>query len=102
MIQAVTDAVYDKGFNGKYNDCWWDYKLITNAAFLRSNVLPEELLGDLDHDGVITKKDANLLKQHLEDPNAQPYDGLLIADINMDSYIDIDDYRDYFFRYNLI
>ena len=72
------------------------------AAFLRSNVLPVELLGDLDHDGVITKKDANLLKQHLEDPNAQPYDGLLIADINMDSYIDMDDYRDYFFRYNLI
>ncbi len=102
VLEAVSDAVYDKEFNGKYNDCWWDYKLITNAAFLRSNVLPEELLGDLDHDGVITKKDANLLKQHLEDPNAQPYGGLLIADINMDSYVDMDDYSYYFFRYNLI
>ena len=102
VIKAVTDAVFDKEFNGKYNDYWWDYKLITNAAFLRSNVLPEELLGDLDHDGVITKNDANLLKKHLEDPNAQPYDGLLIADINMDSYIDMDDYCDYFFRYTLI
>jgi len=102
VLTAIGDAVYDPVFNGKYNDMWWDYTLMTNAAFNRSGVLPEDLLGDVDHDGVITKNDAKLLKLHLDGLSSLPSCDLLLADINMDSYVDMDDYIDYFFDYNLI
>jgi len=102
VLAAIGDAVYDPVFNGKYNDMWWDYTLMTNAAFNRSGVLPEDLLGDVDHDGIITKNDAKLLKLHLDGLSSLPTCDLLLADINMDSYVDMDDYVDYFFDYNLI
>ena len=94
VLEAIGDAVYDRTFNGKYNDCWWDYTLMTSAAFSRSNILPDYALGDINCDGSVDEDDARLLQLHLDEHSSLTTEQLLIADINKDSYVDWDDWWD--------